>query len=649
MTSVSDLLERSVMLTETVYGQIGVALTAALIASVVLTPLMIRVARRFGWVDQPKADRWHRRPVALMGGIAIVAAGGIGVLLSGAYMAFPWPIWVGALLMFASGWADDRWTVPPEAKVAVQILSTILILYAGFAFWRGGPFWVSVPLTFLWVIGIINAFNLIDGLDGLAAGLATIGAGVLGLIAFKTGDPGIAVVAAALAGASGGFLFFNFQPASIFMGDCGSMALGYMLAVLSMSVQGSGGPVVGTLVPVLVLAVPIFDTTFVTVTRILSNRSVSEGGTDHTHHRLAFLGLSERGTVLTLHGVSLVLGVLALSVRGADLPMFIATGLLVVVAAAVFGVYLARAEEYGDQAGRLRVSSPWLRSATAVLRTLTGAGNSWKSVLGMVADLLLIGASFIAAHHLRFGGSPPEAVGEMMMTAIPAVIGLKVAVFYVFRLYKGIWRHAGTPELLRLLGASTMASLLTYAGLLIAFGPEPVSDAAMLIDGLLTTMTVAGVRFGFRGLHQFFVAQGEGRRKALIYGTEEDSLLALRYLRRRAASVGRERTIVGLIDDDEDMQSLSVQGVSVLGTLDDLGSVCSEHDVDELIVPTETVPKAHQSSILTACRQCDVRCLRFASLLQPISDEPGEAMSDGGVRDLGPLAEGTASAAVQES
>jgi UDP-GlcNAc:undecaprenyl-phosphate GlcNAc-1-phosphate transferase len=578
-----------------------------------------------------------------MGGIAIVGAGLLSMLLSGALEIFPWPIWAGVLLMFAAGWIDDWWTLPPVAKIAVQILSTILILDAGYVFWRGGPFWVSASLTFLWVIGITNAFNLIDGLDGLAAGVAMIGAGILGLIALKTGDLGTASVAAVVVGAAGGFLLFNFQPASIFMGDCGSMPLGYMLAVLSMSIQGASETAISMLVPVMVLAVPIFDTTFVVVTRILSNRPISEGGTDHTHHRLVHLGLSERGAVLTLLGGSVIVGGLALSVHGGDLLMLLSIGLPVMVAASVFGVYLACAEQYGDQSDGLRVSSPWLRSARAVLRTLTGTGNSWKSFLGMVTDLLLISASFIAAHHLRFGGSPPEAVGEMMMTAIPAVIGLKVAVFYVFRLYKGIWRHAGTPELLRLLGASAVASLLTYASLLIAFGPEPVSDAAMLIDGLLTMMTVAGVRFGFRGLHQFFVAQGEGRRKALIYGTEEDSLLALRYLRGRAASVGRERTIVGLIDDDEDKQNLSVQGVSVLGTLDDLGAVCSEHDVDELIVPTETVQRSHQSSILAACRQCDVRCLRFVPLIQPISDDQGEANINGRVNESGSLVEGATS------
>lgn len=142
--------------------------------------------------------------------------------------------------MFAVGLFDDLWTVPPAAKLLVQVLAVVLLLYAGHAFWQGEPAWVSLPLTFLWVIGVINAINLIDGIDGLAAGITAVAAGALVLISLALGQIGLASVAAALVGASLGLLIYNAPPARIFMGDCGSLLLGYLLAVGTLGIQGSG-------------------------------------------------------------------------------------------------------------------------------------------------------------------------------------------------------------------------------------------------------------------------------------------------------------------------------------------------------------------------------------------------------------------------
>ena len=209
----------------------------AFLAVLGLTPLVIRLARGWGWVDHPTEDRWHDRPVALMGGIALVGAVILGVLASRAPVLEAWPVQLGAVLMFVVGVLDDRWDLHPDGKVLAQVLAAALLLYAGYAFWRGGAAWVSMPLTFLWVIGVTNAINLIDGMDGLAGGLAAIAASVIGVIAWMIGLTEVAIVAAAVAGAGAGFLLFNFQPARIFMGDCGSLFLGYMLAVVALGVQ----------------------------------------------------------------------------------------------------------------------------------------------------------------------------------------------------------------------------------------------------------------------------------------------------------------------------------------------------------------------------------------------------------------------------
>lgn len=587
---------------------------AAVLCMLVLTPLVIRGAQRWGWVAHPSDDRWHDRPVALMGGIALFASILVASFLFGGLEAFTWPVWVGVALTFCAGLADDLFDVRPEAKLIVQILATVLLLYAGYAFWRGGPFWLSVPLTFLWVIGITNAVNLIDGMDGLAGGISAIAAAVLAVVAWCIGHDAAAAVAAAVAGASAAFLVFNFKPARVFMGDCGSMVLGYLLAAVAMSVQGRGSPFAATLAPVVVLAVPIFDTTFVTVTRILSGTPVTQGGTDHTMHRLVLLGLSERRTVLTLYGVSLAFGVAALAVYWSTAQLFYALVLLAVVMSVVFGLYLASARTYGDAAPTLRLDPSPTASQRfgAVMQALMG-GVQWKSIGGTVADLLLVAAAFIGAFHLRFEGNPPAAQQALMMGALPGIIGVKVGVFYVFGLYHGIWRHAGTPEIARLVGASVVASLLTGTGMAL-FYDVPVSTSVVVLDWMLTTAAIGGVRFAFRGLRQYFAAQRHVGRSVLIYGTGANAQLALRHFRQ---DVDRGRTPVGFVADDPARAGLRVQGLRVMGGLDDLPTLRDEHDVYDVIVPTEDVSRDRQRDIRRMCAEHGMSCHYFALRLQP--------------------------------
>ena len=553
-----------------------------------------------------------------MGGIGIVAALVLTLLLTGSGAAFSWPVWMGMGLIFFAGLVDDVWALRPEVKLVLQIISTTLLLYAGLAFWRGGPFWVSVPLTFLWVIGVTNAFNLIDGMDGLASGIAAIAASVLGGLAWMTGNVEIAMVAGAVAGATTGFLVFNFNPARIFMGDCGSMTLGYVLAVMAMSVQGSGGPVAATLAPVVVLAVPIFDTTFVTVTRILTGRSVSEGGVDHTHHRLAHLGMSERRAVLTLHGISLVFGACALLIYSSSAQLFLSVLLFVCVAVALFGIYLASADEYRTNLTDMRVRPPTrTEQFGALMQAVTGAGISWKSVMGMLTDLLLVGASFMLAHYLRFeaGLSPTHA--DLLMTVIPAVMAVKVVVFYVFHLYSGIWRYAGTPEILRLVLASTAASLVVATGIGSVYGIGVVSVSVLVIDWMITTGVIAGVRFGFRGLRQYFASMGQQGRRVVIVGTDESSLLALRHLRE---TPDIHRHVVGLIDQEGQHTGLRVQGVTVLGTVDHLPTLCAEHQIDEVVFSERTLSSEQQRALKHLCDGVGVICRHFHVQLRPVSE-----------------------------
>ncbi len=584
-----------------------------------LTPALGRWARRLDLVDRPSEDRWGRRPVALLGGMAIAGGLTAGVLWAGAQSVWSWPVWAGALLMFGLGLADDLRGVTPVIKVLGQVVAAALVLYAGLAFWRGGPLWVFTPLTFLWVIGVTNAVNLIDGIDGLAGGVTAVAAATLAVISGILGHWPLAAVMAAVAGGSLGYLPYNAPPAQIFMGDCGSLLLGYLLAVGALGVQGSGEPVVGTLVPIAVLAVPIADTTFVTITRLLRGQSIRDGGTDHVHHRLVKLGFSEGEAVLLLCGASGLFGALALSTFWMETALVLALAALVAVALAVFGVYLATTGAYAAPGASRTLSTS--QRVGSFLRTY-GGGASWKAVVGMIADLLLVGAAFVVAIHLRHGGAPPPAVSDLAMQALPALIVAKLGVFYAAGLYQGIWSHAGTPEVLRLILASMGGSLVVGAGLWGWAGAAPV--ALLIIDWGITTLVVGGVRFGFRALRQSVVAHQAAGRRILLYGSGADEMLALRSLRRWPDG---NFAVVGLLEQDERRHGQRVQGVEVLGGVADLSALCTDRDVDEVVVPEGATDEETRRRIRAQCQEAGVPCRYFTVALRSPEEADSPSLS----------------------
>ena len=596
------------------FGALFYSLITSFLLALVVTPAVIWGARTAGWIDWPGDERWHSTPVALMGGTAIFAAFVGGLSPVGLFDVYSWPVWLAIGLVFASGLADDALDIRPESKVVVQIVATALLIYAGYAFWRGAPFWIHIPLTFLWVVGITNAVNLIDGMDGLAAGLTAIATTALATIAWLAGLYGVAAVSLAVTGATLGFLAFNFKPARIFMGDCGSLLLGFTLATIALTVQGQGQPVAATLIPVMVLAVPIFDTTFVTITRILNSRPITEGGTDHTMHRLVLLGLSERQAVVLLWGLSALFGAVAIATYWASTPLFIALLLFGISVCAILGLYLAGATHYPRIDIPLRVER---KTATqkfgAVMQAIAG-GPYWKSLIGTIADLLLVGAALVLAFHLRYDGAPPAPYDRLMLQALPAVMAIKVIVFYAFGLYHGIWRHAGTSEFLRLVVGSSVASAAVVSAAWVAGFGEHLSPAIVVLDWMIATAAVAGIRFGFRGLRQYIAAQRSNGRRVLIYGSGSPSVLALRHIREEPSL---ERTVVGFVDDETERVGLRVQGTAILGTPRELHDLIEMHDVEELIVPASSTSTSTQRALVKRCVYVGISCRLFELDLHP--------------------------------
>jgi UDP-GlcNAc:undecaprenyl-phosphate GlcNAc-1-phosphate transferase len=285
------------------------------IAAFIVTPLIGRVAFRTGFVDEPKPHKMHVRPMPLLGGLAIYLALCIALLrvdFSTEWVSMA-AVAVGATVLMLVGLWDDRRGMAPRAKLLAQIAAAVLAAAAGVQVhltpWPAADFLITV----FWFVGITNAINLMDNMDGLAAGVSGVAAFFFTILAASAQQGLVASLAAAVTGASLGFLYYNISPAMIFMGDTGALLLGFLLAVIGVKYAPTNLPLGSTwMVPITVMGLAIFDTALVTFARLVGRRPVSSGGTDHTSHRLARLGLGINRAVFTMYLAAGLLGILAI-------------------------------------------------------------------------------------------------------------------------------------------------------------------------------------------------------------------------------------------------------------------------------------------------------------------------------------------------
>lgn len=322
---------------------------AAFGLALLLTPLAIRVAPKIGAVDIPKDDRrMHTKIMPRFGGSAIYLATVAAMLIFLPKNTQLLGVIGAGTLMFLMGILDDLRGLPAKIKLLGQILCAFILFQFsvrisfianpfgdGYYFF---PWALSLLVTVIWIVGITNTINLIDGLDGLAAGISVLASVTIAYAAFLNGRTEISMAMLALAGGALGFLPYNFHPARIFMGDAGSLFLGFMLAGISVMGPMKSATLLATLVPMFVLALPIFDTAFAILRRMINKRPIMEADKRHLHHRIMSIGLGQKRTVLTLYCISGVMGVAAILIsrRGLGLE----TGILILVAATLIYVFV---------------------------------------------------------------------------------------------------------------------------------------------------------------------------------------------------------------------------------------------------------------------------------------------------------------------
>ena len=295
------------------------AMAAAFIASIILTPLVIKFAFRIGAVDHPNYRKVHASVMPRIGGMAIFGAFVIGYLLLRPSDEHAIGILVGAVIIIITGFLDDMLEITAKAKMIGQLAAAIVVVT-----WGGlqiefinlpffGPLdfgYLSIPITILWIVGITNAINLIDGLDGLAAGVSTIALISISVMAMIMGEMFVVATAAILAASALGFLFYNFHPAKIFMGDTGALFLGYMISVLAL-LGYKNVTMISLIIPIIILGVPISDTFFAIIRRVRMKQKISAPDKSHLHHCLLRAGFSHRQTVLIIYGLAILFGVAA--------------------------------------------------------------------------------------------------------------------------------------------------------------------------------------------------------------------------------------------------------------------------------------------------------------------------------------------------
>jgi UDP-GlcNAc:undecaprenyl-phosphate GlcNAc-1-phosphate transferase len=551
--------------------------------ALILTLLARRASRRVGMLAAPRRDRWHQNPTPVLGGVAIYLSFAVGYLVFASKVSHAMVILAAGTLLFITGLIDDAVHIKPYAKLVVQMIASAVLVYFGLHLPWGDYKWINDVLTIFWLVGITNAINLLDNMDGLAGGIASIASLFLAITFLVNGQGPEAILPALLGGAALGFLVFNFSPASIFMGDSGSMFLGFMLAGIALLADTARFRSLTSvlLTPVLILMIPIFDTCFVTVARKLSGRPISQGGLDHTSHRLVALGISERRAVVLLYAFAAISGVLALLVRVLETTVVLALVPLFAVFVLFLGLYLGKVRVYeeGKQPEGLRV-----------LDSITGFTYK-RRVFEVLLDAALIALAYYAAFVLRWDGNiPGEQLGIFLKT-LPLVIIIQLSLFLLGGVYRGLWRYVGLSDLLLIARAIVAGSALSTIVVFLMYWFRGPSRAVALLDMLLLLVFVSGSRVSFlllKTLTTRFAKADPNATPVIIYGAGDGGELLIREILNNP---DHRYTPVGFIDDDDRKAGKLIHGYRIFDS-EQLPDLIREYGIKEVLISSFKVPEA---------------------------------------------------------
>jgi UDP-GlcNAc:undecaprenyl-phosphate GlcNAc-1-phosphate transferase len=578
----------------------------ALVLSLIFTPLAIKLADRLGAIDLPSGRKVHSKPTPRSGGIAIFAAVALSLLI--AAVASPFvaaPLFSngrtvlvlsgGALLITLLGLADDRRPLRARTKLFIELAIAAIITASGYRVTSAvgvGLGVLTIPLTILWLIAIPNAFNLVDGLDGLAAGIATLVTATLFLLALHLQAVPSALVLALLGGALLGYLPYNFHPAKVFLGDCGSLFLGFTLGTISIATCSKLTTLFAILVPLLVLGLPLAEMLITVLRRMLrvvrvlpanSNGqyqfrllglpSLFTADRDHIHHRLLALGITHRRAVLILYGGCLTLCALALGLVTLRAPQ----QALLAIAVGVISITAVRRLHY-DELRPLR--NGWL------LPILDAFRNRGSAVSGL-ADLGFVVLACFLAFVIRSDGQMNGGASDAFRQSLPTILAVQMTTLIVSGTYRRTENFGGVSHLGTIAQSVVLAvslSWLVEAVISYIEGRPYTGVSIVVLDGYLLASLTVGSRVVFRLLEGIF-SERVSPSRVLIYGAGRSGNRAFKTIQNKP-SLGMR--VIGFLDDDSRKHLKLLHKVTIFGP-SDLKNLLAQQAVDEILVSSRKI------------------------------------------------------------
>lgn len=577
-------------------GSLMTELCAAFVMTIAAVAVAMQVCRKHGWVARPRPNRWHKGTPAKFGGVSIwlvVLAISVGVIPASNRSA--WVVLGLASLMFALGLIDDIVHLRPGPKLVAQCGVAALSVACGVALSVPGHPLMSSCLSLCWIVGITNAFNLLDNMDGLAAGVALVAASYFAVL-YPGGWRDYASLLFIVAGASAGFLIFNFSPARIFMGDSGSLFLGFLLGSASLLQfrDVSGFPAL-MFTPVIVLAIPILDTFFVSVTRRLRGQPVSMGGTDHSSHRLVRMGLNERNAVIVLYAATVVSGAVAIAVRYFAYAQALGLALLWLFVLVLFGIHLFHTEPTVD----------FHDHANPLLQQILQHDS-----LAFLLDPAVLSLSYYLAYFLRFETAVPRNDFAVFLHSWPIVLMAKGGAMWACGIYRHSWWRGSTGDVYRLALSSAIGEALAVLVLVGLYRFSGYSRIVFLADFGVSWIFLVVLRRSFQLFRESIRHWGSPSslqtRRVFVLGTSENVELALRFLQ------AQQIECAGLIDTNggSDVRR-HVWGMNVIGQVQDLPRLAVTHRVSEVILPENEFMPCSEAEFVDSCRRDRLRVTKL--------------------------------------
>ncbi|MDR8390223.1 hypothetical protein NC796_03655 [Aliifodinibius sp. S!AR15-10] len=585
------------------------------IGAVVLTPWIIKLAYTVGAVDQPKQRKVHTEAKPRLGGVVIFFSIGLTFFLLNLIFPewftgiFQYPgrtvaVVISLIMLLGLGIWDDITPLSVGIKFGVQFVIASIIYFAGFQISTimnplGMPFNVELidyPLTILWIIGITNAFNLIDGLDGLAAGVGAIASFAIFIVAAMAELTWIALFALMLAGSTIGFLKYNFKPARIFLGDSGSLLIGFALALLSILSSAKTTTQFSILFPILVLGLPISDTLISMLRRFLGGyiggsskpgitqklTSMFKADKAHIHHQILSRGITHRNTVILLYIVSALFAFSALLISRVN---SLEESFILLVIYVIIFIWSIKKLRYREiDVFRNGIFLPLYE------RFILN-----KVVFLSLLDLLFITASYSLPFYLLDMIGPQAITASEFSNLLLAACIIQLSVFWLSGLYKENLHQMGWGDVLYISRNVFYAVLATTIALpLMTASNDLLSIPFMILNFYLLLTLVLGLRISYHALRYLFKRHEYGKREVLIYGANEHGALLLQHL---LAEYQQMYKPVGFLDDNTKLEGTFINGYEVLGGYQKLPSICQQYQVDTIFFPDVNLPMEEINSI----------------------------------------------------